>query len=61
MLVYWPEEDCVSIVAGLRVSGGRQVHSVCTVFIQKRQYSGQVAATGKCTATSTNLFRYSYL
>ena len=51
----------MSVVAGPRVSGGRQVHSVCTVSIQKRQYSGQVAATGKCTATSTNLFRYSYL
>ena len=54
----------MSVVAGPRVSGGRggrQVHSVCTVSIQKRQYSGQVAATGKCTTTSTNLFRYSYL
>ena len=38
----------MSVVAGPRVSGGLQVHSVCTVSIQKRQYSGQVAATGYC-------------
>ena len=61
MLVYWPEEDCVSVVAGPRVSGDREVYSVCTVSIERRQCSGQVAATGKCTATSNDLFRYSYL
>ena len=46
MLVYWPEEDCISVVAGSYVSGNQQAGSTCTVSMQKT-YSGQIAATGK--------------
>ena len=51
MLVYWPEEDCVSVVGGARVSGDQQVGSMCTVTIQRKTYSGRVAAAGKSTLT----------
>ena len=47
MLVHWPEEECMSVVAGSHVSGNQEAGSTCTVSMQKRTYSGQVAATGK--------------
>ena len=48
VLVYWPEEDCVSVVPGARVSGDHQSGTDCSVIIRKKEYTGQVAATGKC-------------
>ena len=37
----------MSVVAGSYVSGNQQAGSMCTVSMQKRTYSGQVAAAGK--------------
>lgn len=48
----------MSVVAGTRVNGDQQVGSVCMVSIQSRQYSGRVAATGKCTSACKDLIRY---
>ena len=47
-VVHWPKEDCVSIVPGTRVSGDHQVGTDCSMTIRSREYTGQVAATGKC-------------
>ena len=47
VLVYWPEEECVSVVAGPRVSGDHQVGGMCAVSIRRKAYFGKVAATGK--------------
>lgn len=55
VLVYWPEEDCVSVVAGTRVTGNQHIGTKCKVSIQNKHYTGQVAATGKCACRGCTL------
>ena len=46
VLVYWPDEECMSVVASSRVTGSHEVGDECTVTMQRKTYSGRIAATG---------------
>ena len=45
VLVYWPEE-CLSVIASSCVSDDHTVGDMCEVTMQKKTYSGRIAATG---------------
>lgn len=47
ILVYWVEEDSVTVVEEDHVDGVRSVGEMCGVKCGKNVYQGKIAATGK--------------
>lgn len=47
ILVYWPDEDCVSVVSEESVEGTNDMGEPCAVKLGKKVYSGRTAAIGK--------------
>ena len=47
VLVFWEQEDSVSVVPSARVKGDLIVGEECEVIIQQKAYCGRVTATGK--------------
>ena len=47
LLVYWEEEDAVSVIATHQVEGEPKQGELCKVKIKRKMYTGRVASIGK--------------
>ena len=45
--MFWPDEECVTVVGEDLVEGARVVGETCSVKLGKKLYSGRTAALGE--------------